>query len=122
MYDNGLTKLTQDVKRVGATPARNFASLLSVIKEDEDAMCDDIILPQEQPSTKHSLQRCNAVTVSAHHNKQSLKGLKGLARAADDDDCFIDEDVLMNEPLQLITRNKAMRVDSGLLRLQQPAV
>ena len=40
----------------------------------------------------------------------------------DDDDFDFDESSLMNEPLQLITNNRGMKVDSGLLRQKMPAV
>ena len=112
MYNNRSNNITQESNnKFGAGSSSNFASLLSVIKQDEDAMEEDLA-PQFQTSGLND-QTINSVTDSVKATKDSMKG---LAKAGDDDDCFVDEDALMSEPLQLISRNKAMKVESGLLR------
>ena len=61
--------------------------------------------------TKNSDSHLNYVTDSASTIKKSLK--KTMSHEDEDDfDCQIDEMALMNEPLQLISRGKAMRIDS----------
>ena len=128
MYDNRSTIFNQDKNRLGAAAGQSqgFPSLLSVIQEDEDAMCDDIVLQPSVPSSSCGAgqESQNIVTdlKTCKIKKSSQKSIKSLAKVVDDEDCFVDEDALMNEPLQLITRNRAMKVDSGLIRQQQPAV
>ena len=87
------------------------------MKHDPDSF-DDEPMPQFNSLSKTGNQN----NVTDLKSSISRSGLSRAINKADDDDCFVDEDTMMSTPLQLISRDKAMKLDSGLLRQNLPAV